>query len=118
MSVEERLVKALEPFGIPVERGLLYAAAKDLPERYYTFSIERHGDDYADDEPGAERCQVTVHLFAPLAGSLNRQVKDTKKALQKAGFTWPSSVDATDKEGQHYVFECQIEEGIEDDGEL
>lgn len=118
MSVEERLKAALDVFGFPVERGLLYAEASKCPEKYYTFSIGRSGDDFADDEPGAELCRVSVHLFAPLAGNLNKQIRQTKRALSAAGFTWPSQTDATDATGQHYIFECETVEGIECDGEL
>ena len=37
MSVEARIMAALGPFGDPVEKSLLYAAARKRPPRYYTF---------------------------------------------------------------------------------
>lgn len=120
MSVEARVKAALDAFGVPVEKSLLYAAAGDCPPRYYTFSCESFGDDYGDDEPGCERWLVSVHLFAPLGESCLQQVRETKRALFQAGFTWPRCTDATDQDGQHYVFECEtaepILEGREDDG--
>lgn len=117
MTVEERIVAALAPFGDPVEKSLLYAAAGELPERYYTFSCSSFGADYGDDEPGHERWLVSVHFFAPRHGNYSRRVRDTKRALFRAGFTWPSAVDASDQEGQHVVFECEIAEEVEPDGE-
>lgn len=122
MSVEARVKAALDGLGGPVEKSLLYAAAGKRPPRYYTFSCESFGDDYGDDEPGCERCLVSVHLFAPLGESCLEQVRKTKGALFRAGFTWPRCTDATDQDGQHYVLECEtvdpIQEGGVDDGAI
>ena len=120
MSVEARVKAALDGLGGPVEKSLLYAAAGKRPPRYYTFFCESFGDDYGDDEPGCERCLVSVHLFAPLGESCLEQVRKTKGALFRAGFTWPRCTDATDQDGQHYVLECEavdfIGEGGAEDG--
>lgn len=121
MSVEARVKAALDGLGGPVEKSLLYAAAGKPPPRYYTFSCESFGDDWGDDEPGCERCLVSVHLFAPLGESCLEQVRRTKGALLRAGFTWPHCTDATDQDVQHYVLECEtvdfIGEGGAEDGE-
>lgn len=117
MSVEARIMAALGPFGDPVEKSLLYAAARKRPPRYYTFLCESFGDDYGDDEPGCERWLVSVHLFAPVGESCLQQVRKTKHALFRAGFTWPRTIDATDQSEQHYVFECEALEPIEEWGE-
>ena len=79
MSVEAKIVAALAPFGDPVEKSLLYAAASELPPQYYTFSCSSFGADFGDDEPGCERWLVNVHFFAPLYGNITRRVKRTKK---------------------------------------
>lgn len=121
VSVEARVKAALDPFGDPVEKSQLYAAAGSRPPRYYTFSCESFGDDYGDDEPGCERWLVSVHLFAPLTENCVARVRETKRALSAAGFTWPHCTDATGQDGQHYVLECEtvdfIEEGGAEDGE-
>ena len=117
MSVEARITAALGSFGDPVEKSLLYAAATDLPPRYYTFACSSQGGDWADDEPGCELWQVNVHFFAPLDGNYTRRVRQTKLALHQAGFTWPRCYDASDQEGQHFVFECEIAEEVEADGQ-
>lgn len=114
MTVEERIVAALAPFGDPVEASLLYAAAQDLPPRYYTFTCSSFGDDFGDDEPGCERWLVSVHYFAPICNEdIPARVKKTKQALFRAGFTWPSSDDVSDDEGRHVVFECEISEEVD-----
>lgn len=119
VSVGEKIVAALAPFGDPVEASLLYAAAQNLPPIYYTFSYSSFGDDFGDDEPGCERWLVNVHYFAPLYNEdIDERVKRTKRALFQAGFSWPRTVDASDQDGQHIVFECEIAEEIETDGEL
>lgn len=119
VSVEERIVAALSPFGDPVEASLLYAAAQDLPDRYYTFQCSSAGEDFGDDEPGCELWRVSVHYFAPLYNEdISKRAKQTKKALHRAGFTWPSSTDASDQDGYHIVFECEIAEEVEPDGEI
>ena len=100
VTVEERIVSALAPFGAPVEASLLYAAARDLPPRYYTFSCSSFGDDFGDNE------------------DIQGRVKQTKQALHRAGFTWPSCTDASDQDGKHVVFECEIAEEADLHGEI
>lgn len=113
MNVGERVKAALDVFGDPVEKSVLDAAAKKRPARYYAFSCDSFGADFGDDEPGCERCLVHVHLFAPLNQNCLQQVRKTKWVLLKAGFTWPEVTDATDQDGQHYVFECETVQEVE-----
>lgn len=114
MSVDELLRKTLLSFGDPVENGVYHGTAK----RYYTFNYSTVGDDFADDAPGHERALVQVHLFAPLAENVTARVKATKKALFAAGFTWPETFNASDENGRHIVFECEIAEGVDTGGEI
>lgn len=115
MSVAARVKAVLDALGDPAEKSVLDAAAKENPKRYYTFSCDSFGANFGDDEPGCERCLVHVHLFAPLDQNCFRQVRKTKKALFAAGFTWPEVTDATDQAGQHFVFECETAQPIEED---
>lgn len=118
MSVERKIKDALLPFGDPVEKSFLYAAAENLPPQYFTFSASSRGGSFADDEPGCEVWQVNVHFFAPLYGDFSRRRQEVKRALHRAGFTWPRCIDAGDQEGQHLVFECEIAEEVDLDGEV
>lgn len=117
MNVEAQVKAALDAFGDPVEKSVLYAAATDRPPRYYTFSCESFGDDFGDDGPGCERWLVSVHLFGPLYEDLTGRVRATKEALFAAGFTWPRCADATDQDGQHFVFECETAQPIGEEDE-
>lgn len=128
MSVEARVKAALDVFGDPVEKSVLSAETKRsltgaargksssaVQFRYYTFSCDSFGANFGDDEPGCERCLVHVHLFAPLNQNCISQVRKTKNALLEADFTWPEVTDATDQDGQHFVFECETAQPIEED---
>lgn len=114
MSVESRIKAALDVFGDPVEKSLFSAQSSELPPRYYTFVCNSFGCNFGDDEPGHERWIVSVHFFAPLGQNWNNREKATKQALFQAGFTWPKFTDATDQHGQHFVFECEVAEAIEE----
>ncbi|MBD5098293.1 MAG: hypothetical protein HDT35_01870 [Clostridiales bacterium] len=115
MSAEARVKAALDVFGAPVEKSVLDAAAKDHPPRYYTFSCDSFGAAFGDNAPGCERFLAHIHLFAPLDHNCFQQVRKTQKALFAAGFTWPEVTDATDQDGQHFVFECETAQPIEED---
>lgn len=100
-------LRSVEP-PIPVETGFSHA---ETP-MYYVFSYTTGGTAYADDDPQAELVLATVHLFAPLTENISKRVKETKRALHDAGFSWPSRIDASDGESRHIVFECEIAEGV------
>lgn len=114
MSIWARVKAALAPFGDPVEKSLFSAAGR----RYYAFTCSSFGDDFGNGAPGHERWLVSVHFFAPLGGNWNGRVRATKEALFAAGFTWPEFTDATDQDGQHFVFECETAEpGADEEAE-
>lgn len=111
MSVDAVIKSALSAFGDPVANAVYHGDA----ERYYVFNYSTIGSDFADDGPAHERYLVNVHLFAPLCENVTQRIKRTKKALSDAGFTWPEMVNASDDEGRHIVFECEIAEGDDTD---
>lgn len=109
MSVDSKIKSALSTFGDPVEN----TEYKGEAARYYVFNYSSTGADFADDEPGHEKYFVQVHLFAPLCENLTKRIKQTKRALFDAGFTWPEMVNASDGDWRHLVFECEIAEGVD-----
>lgn len=109
-SVDEKLRNALLSFGDPVENAVYLGKEK----RYYVFNYSTLGADFGDDSPGHERYLVQVHLFAPLWENVTKRVRDTKRVLYKAGFTWPDTENVSDETGRHIVFECETAEGVED----
>lgn len=62
---------------------------------------------FADDEPEDERLLVQLHLYCPTKQNTVQLRADIKRAIHEAGFSYPSTVDATDETGQHVVFEFE-----------
>lgn len=109
MSVDAQIKAALSGFGDPVENAIY----QDKAERYYVFNYSTLGAGYADDNPIHERFLIQVHLFAPISENITSRIKETKKALSDAGFTWPSTTNASDEDSRHIVFECETAEGVD-----
>ena len=82
---------------------------------YITFNYHTTPINYGDDEPEQERVSVQVHLYAPLGYDITAKRRAVKKALASAGFTYPTYTNASDKDGQHHVFECETVEGLEEE---
>ena len=103
MSLNSRLMAALSPIAetAPDE----YTGKSDT---YITFNYNSSPDDFGDDAPGHEVFFVQVHLFCPPGvNSLSMRCK-IKAAIVGAGLNWPSYVNASDKDGQHHVFEAEL----------
>jgi hypothetical protein len=114
MSVNETILTALAPLGFPVKPDR-YTGEEPV---YLTFHVSRIGAMYANDAPRFDRCLVAVHLFAPYGWNSIETRREIRKRLFAAGFTWPEETPAemgneeNTNEGQHIVFECEIEEAI------
>lgn len=79
---------------------------------YFTFDYMVSPVHYGNNAPLYELYDVNIDLFAPEKMNtlaLRRQVRDL---LERAGFTRPSEVNASDNDGQHYIFECEVAEWI------
>lgn len=114
MSVDKRIRDALLPLGLPVENSVYQGTAKS----YFVFNYQSLGADFGDDGPAHERFLVQVHLFAPLGENVTGRVREAKRALCAAGFTWPEVTNADDADGRHRVLECELAEGVECDGQV
>lgn len=118
MSVNQRILETLAPLGFPVVPDLYSEKA----DKYITFNYTARGASFADDAPQYDICLVQVHFFCPHDFDSVETRKAIRRRLFETGFTWPEEVNATGdyresaKEGQHYVFECEIEEGVLLDG--
>ena len=109
MTVDEKIKAALDPFGDPVENSIY----QGKEEQYYTFNYSTLGTNYGDDTPQHEKYLVQVHYFAPLNVNITQRVKETKRAIVAAGFTYPKTVNGTDEDGRHIIFECEAVEAAE-----
>lgn len=66
---------------------------------------------FAERLPAAQRYLVAVHYYLPEKMNPNAQKLAISAALSRQGFTWPSIENASDDEGQHWVFECEYVNG-------
>lgn len=103
MTLNQRLIAALEAFGDPVVPGMYLGQAK----RYYTFNYDLIPAQFSDNGPRYYRALIQAHFYCPWKTDSTERRTDTAGALVKAGFTWPELIDASDEDGQHYVFECE-----------
>lgn len=113
MSIEQRIRTALASLGYKIYPGN-YDGADEV---YFVFNHNTFPDDFGSNAPQHERALIQVHLFCPHDFNSVRTRKSVKVALLGAGFTYPSMTDASDKDGQHWVFEADVAEGVELDGE-
>ncbi|NBH79155.1 hypothetical protein D3Z52_13480 [Clostridiaceae bacterium] len=107
MTLNRVLTAALAPIA-PVEADT-YEGRRAA---YLTFGYHTIPADYADDEPGNEVALVHVHLFAPAGMDTQQKRRQIAAALRAAGMTAPRCVNASDKQGQHFVFECETAQGV------
>lgn len=108
MNINETLRAVLSPIA-PAEADT-YEGKKAV---YITFNYDTIPINYGDDEPEQERALIQVHLCAPAGYDITAKRRAVKKALVSAGFTYPAYTNASDKDGQHHVFECEAAEGLE-----
>ena len=107
MSVDAALQAALQPLAKPVFPHFYTGDALEYITTNYTVLPQV----FADRAPRAARYLVQVHYFLPHKENPNAMIQSISRALFDAAFTWPSVVDATDREGQHYVLECEYADG-------
>ena len=108
MKLDQILLEALNP--------LLPGCA--VPDRYrgealqyIVWNYEVIGAVYAEGKPHAARYLLQVHYFLPHGDNPNVMKLRIAQALTDAGCTWPNVTNATDEDGQHWVFECEYTDG-------
>lgn len=116
MSVNSRIIEAVRPVLSVCVPEPYTPTGEDAEREYCTFQYSEVPDSFGDDGPEVVRCLIQLHYYAPLqltSGSNNTLAK--RKALRmslfRAGFTYPSVVDASDLDGQHFVFEFEDLDG-------
>lgn len=112
MSINSELISALTPI-IPVVKPDAY---RPLPNEtpateYIVFNYTELPTLHADNEPHAMRYLVQVHYFCPWNVNPSSKKKRIRQALHGAGFTYPSTTNASDDDGQHFVFEAEYLDG-------
>ena len=79
--------------------------------RYLVYNYYVIPQVYAEATAHAARYSVQLHLYLPHKENPNAVKLAIINACVAAGFTFPSMTNASDKEGQHYVFEFEYANG-------
>ena len=111
MTIESRIRTALASF----EHKVYPDTYNGSDKTYFVFNYNTIPDDFGCNQPQHERALIQVHLFCPHGFNSVQLRKDVKLALLHAGFTYPYTTNASDEDGQHWVFEFQVAEAT--DGE-
>lgn len=107
MHLEEKLIGALSPI-VDVVKPLVYNG-KAL--EYIVFNYNTYGTTFAESRPTATIYNLQVHHYLPTNSNPYTARKRIIEALHSIGCSWPSVVNASDGDGQHWVFECLYKEG-------
>ena len=112
MTVNERIIQALSPFGLKVVPDFY----GEGDEEYFTFNYaDDRAVNFADNKPINVIAYMQIHYFCPVKKDYLHLKREVRKALLEAGFTYPSVTDATvsGDDERHLVFECSIENEYE-----
>ena len=113
MSFDSRLRDKLIPI-VPIVEPNIYEG-EDL--EYIIFAYGERGECFGDNVPEEIVLSVQVHYFLPNGENPRAKKRLIRQALFDLGGTCPEITNASDKDGQHYVFEFECAEE-EDDGQL
>ena len=107
MSIDATIRNAITPI-VPIVKPNIYTGSET---EYIVFNYSELPTLHADNHPNAMRYLVQVHWFCPGNVNPSAKKKRIRQALHGAGFTYPSTTNASDGEGQHFVFETEYCDG-------
>jgi hypothetical protein len=108
MNVNALLVGTLDSL-LPTADSVYKGAATE----YIVFNYTELPADFADDDAAHYRYLVQVHLYAPLEKNTSTYRREISRRLASSSAR-PTVTPASDKNGQHYAFECEIAGGVDD----
>ena len=112
-SVDKRIRSALIPFGYDVEKGVY----RGEDNTYFVFGYNTIPIQPSDDTPEFERYLIWVRIVAPVTVKLTALLRQVKRALEQAGFTYPQSTLVDDADAQEYLLETEWAEQIGDEAD-
>lgn len=111
MTEFEKIIEAIKPFGFPYAPDI-YEGGEEH------FFVYNYADDrgvlYADNVPIAVRASVQVHLYIPAEENFIALKNKVRRALCQQDFTYPEVTVLREAKKRHLVFECDIEEEMEE----
>ena len=105
MNLDEELRRALTPI---VSACLPVDYDGEEPE-YIAYTYDERGGAFGDDRSEALIHELRLHWYLPAGENPNAKKRLLRNALETLGFTSPVITNASDSEGQHFVFECERE---------
>lgn len=108
MTLNESIIAAVTPV-IPVCVPDIY---RGEAEEYCTFNYSELPEGFGDDMPTLSRCAVQLHYYCPEGRDSQKARRALKLAILEADFTAPEITNASDKDGQHFVFEFEALGGV------
>ena len=112
MTINEAFRAAVEP----VVAVCVPDAYDGEAEEYCTFNYTEVPEDFGDDVPDGIRYAVQLHYICPVGRNSIATRRRLRQAILAADFTAPTVENASDADGQHYVFEFDALGGA--DGEV
>lgn len=110
--IDELIVAAITPI-VSICAADYYDSSQDESiTEWVTFNFpDDRGIIYGDDKPQENITEVNVHYYVSLSSDSSDTVKNIRKALFNAGFTYPKIRRLFEKETNyiHYIFECEID---------
>jgi len=79
---------------------------------YAVFVANEIPNSYGDNVALTVRYLVTLNLFMPKKTNPFETKRLICKALESAGFTYPTVTNLSDADGMHLVFECKYVDGV------
>ena len=109
MTIDERIQTMLYGIEDIIAPNVYDGAALE----YLVYNYYSSGAIFAESRPRALVYSVMVHFYLPRGVNPTAKKNDISEAIFAAGGTWPAVSNASDSEGQHYVFEFQMSAGNE-----
>lgn len=110
MTYEEQLVSGFAALGLSIEPGLDTSAETE----YVVYGYDSEGTLYGDDGPCLEYRRWTIVYVAPISYDRREERMKIRELIQSITGVWPSEEDATDGNGQRYIYEFETFGGIDD----
>lgn len=111
MSAFAKIVEAIEQFHYPYAPDLY----KGEDCRYFTYNyVTDEGALFGDNKAGGAIVSVQVHFFLPADENFIKIKNQIRLELEKQGFTFPEVTVLKEDKKRHIIFECDIEEELEE----
>ena len=114
LTVDKRIRTALISFGYDVEKGVYRGDSKT----YFVFGYNTIPAQPSDDTPEFEKYLIWVRIVAPVTTKITGLIRQVKRALESAGFTYPQLTMVDNADEQEILLETEWAEQIGDEADV